>query len=85
MVYLEGNKDVTIDQLIKILQKAKSNLGGKAKVLVSFNGEFRSIEIVDEDIVEGDFGYYDWVAFPEEVGDEHFEDCETVLTLIASN
>lgn len=85
MVYLEGNKDVTIDQLIKILQKAKSNLGGKAKVLVSFNDEFRGIEIVSEDIVEGEFRYYDWVAYPEEVRDEHFEDCETVLTLVACN
>lgn len=85
MVYLEGNKDVTIDQLIKILQKAKSNLGGKAKVLVSFDDEFRGIEIVSEDVVEGDFRYYDWVGDPEEVGDEDFEDCETVLTLVASN
>ena len=85
MVYLEGNKDVTIDQLIKILQKAKSNLGGKAKVLVSFNDEFRGIEIVSEDIVEGDFRFYDWVGDPEVVGDEDFEDCETVLTLVASN
>lgn len=85
MVYLETSKDVTIDQLIKILQKAKSNLGGKAKVLVSFDDEFRGIEIVSEDVVEGDFRYYDWVGDPEEVGDEHFEDCETVLTLVASN
>lgn len=89
MVYLEGNKDVTIDQLIKILQKAKSNLGGKTKVLVSFDDEFRSIEIIDEDIVEGDYGYYDWVGFPDEVEDEDLKDndldCETVLTLIASN
>lgn len=89
MVYLEGNKDVTIDQLIKILQKAKSNLGGKTKVLVSLDDEFRSIEIIDEDIVEGDYGYYDWVGFPDEVEDEDLKDndldCETVLTLIASN
>ena len=39
MVYLnsKGNKDVTIDQLIKILQRAKSDLGGNTKVLVSFD------------------------------------------------
>lgn len=83
MVYLEGNKDVTIDQLIKILQKAKSDLGGKTKVLISMNDEFRSLNVVSADMVEGSYDYYDWVGDPDEVEDEEVDDeVEIVLSLV---
>lgn len=32
MVYLEGNKDVTIDQLIRVLQEAKAELPKKERL-----------------------------------------------------
>lgn len=84
MVYLnsKGNKDVTIDQLIKILQRAKSDLGGQTKVLVSFDDDFRSLQMVSSDVVEGDFGYYEEVVWARNFDED--DDSETVLTLIAS-
>ena len=83
MVYLNSkvDKDVTIDQLIKILQKAKNDLGGKTKVLVSFDDDFRSLQMVSSDVVEGGYGYYEEVVWARNSD----EDSETVLTLVASN
>ena len=81
MTYLETNKDVTIDELIKTLQKAKKDLGGNAKVLVNHNDDFHSLEIVTADMVEGSYGYYEWVGDP----DEDEEAGETVLALYTHN
>lgn len=81
MAYLETSKDVTIDELIKTLQKAKKDLGGNAKVLVNHNDDFHSLEIVAADMVEGSYGYYEWTGDP----DEDEETGETVLTLYTHN
>lgn len=84
MVYLETTrKDVTIDQLIKILQKAKSELpaGGKTKVLMSVNDDYHSVEIISSDFAEGSYGYWEWTGDPEE--DEEMGDDETVLSLVS--
>lgn len=85
MVYLnsKGNKDVTIDQLIKILQRAKSDLGGNTKVLVSFDDGFGSLQMVSSDVVEGGYGYYEEVVWARNFDED--DDSETVLTLITSN
>lgn len=84
MVYLnsKGNKDVTIDQLIKILQRAKSDLGSQTKVLVSFDDVFRSLQMVSSDEVEGGYGYYEEVVWARNSDED--DDSETVLTLIAN-
>ena len=83
MVYLDGtSRDITIDRLIKFLQEAKKDLGGKTKVVLGHDSEFRSIELISAELVEGSFGYYEWVGDPDE-DEEIGEDVKTVLALTA--
>lgn len=83
MVFLETvNKDVTIDQLIRVLQEAKAELPnkGKTKVLLSVEDDFHSIGAITADFAEGKFPHWEWTGDPEE--DEDMGD-ETVLSLIS--
>ena len=88
MVYLETRKDITIDQLIKSLQKAKADLpaGGKTKVLMNVNDDYHSVGVISSDFAEGNYGYWEWTGYPEEAEeyerDEDAED-ETVLSLVS--
>ena len=78
MVYLETNKGITIDKLIRILQEAKADHGGKTRVLISVDDRYHDLGAVAAEFAEGGYGHWSWAGDPEE--DEFMGD-ELVLSL----
>lgn len=83
-VFYGGNTELTIDTLIKVLQKAKSKLGGKTKVVL---GDMRP-DTGYMGITQSDSVYvtkygsgYEFAGYPDEVDPDELEDSEEVLVL----
>lgn len=78
-VYYDSGRDITIDGLIKALQKARAEIGGAARVVVgdSDADELKGIEAVGAIYADRSGSSYEWLG---NYGEDE-EDGDTVLAL----